>query len=117
TIVFHNKKGFSTEIEVSRFRYSSEYIKKYNYNDSTHKVENVLSEGRNKQFELFIRYEYKQTLFAKKEWKRFKPLIGLSATPFVQCTKFEPRISTAYASSKLSVGIFISLIPRIEYTL
>lgn len=116
-LVLYNKKGNSSEIEISRLRYSNNYNKEYNDIDSTGNVVNILSGNRIKQFELFIRYEYKLYMFKNKDWKTIKPIIGFSTTPFVQWSKLAPLLSTEYSSSKTSVGLYLSVIPRIEYVI
>lgn len=116
-LVFYNKKGNSFEIEISRLRFSNKFNKVYTLIDSTGNVSTILSGDNNKQFELFLRYEYKLYIFKKKDWKTIKPIIGFSATPFVQWSKYDPLLSTEYSSSKTTVGLYLSVIPRIEYVL
>lgn len=116
-IVFNNKNGNSNEIEISRVRYSNKYAKEYSVIDSTGAIENTLSGSYNKQFELFLRYEYKLHLFKKKDWETIKPILGFSATPFFQWNKSEPLRSYEYTSSNTSVGLYLSIVPRLEYVI
>ena len=116
-IVLNSKKGNSSEIEISRFRYSNKYAKEYSVIDSTGAVENTLSGSYNKQFELFLRYEYKLHLFKKKDWETIKPILGFSASPFFQWKKSEPLLSNEYTSSNTSVGLYLSIVPRVEYVI
>ncbi len=114
-IVFYNKKGNSTEIELSRLRYTNSFNEEYSVYDSTGMVYNTISGKYEKQFELFLRYEYKVSLFKKKNWKTIRPIIGFSAMPFVSWNKTQPLLSTEFETSKTIMGIYLSVIPRIEY--
>lgn len=116
-IVFNNKKGNSNELEISRFRFSNNYSKEYSILDSTGAVENTLPGSYNKEFELFFRYEYKLHLFKKKDWEKIKPILGFSATPFFQWNKSEPSRSNEFSSSNTSVGLYLSIVPRVEYVI
>lgn len=112
---FKTKKGNSYEIEVSRLKYSNNYNKEYIRFDSTGGIKTVLSGNNHKQFELYLRYEYKLNLFKSKDWEKFKPIIGLSATPFVTWNKSEPVLSTEFPISETVAGLYLSVVPRIEY--
>ena len=116
-LAFYTQKGNSSEIEISRFRYSNNYNKVYSVIDSTGSTVDVFSDDYEKQFELYLRYEYKLALFKKREWEKIKPVIGFSATPFIQWSKYQPLLSNEFSTSRTTVGIFISVIPRIEYKL
>lgn len=116
-LVFYTPNGNSSEIEISRFRFSNIYNKEYSLIDSIGAVENIFSEDHEKQFELFLRYEYKLALFKRKEWERIKPGIGFSASPYIQWNKRQPELSNEFATSRTTVGLFLSVIPRVEYKL
>lgn len=116
-LVFYSQNGNSSEIEISRFRFSNIYNKKYSLIDSIGAEETILSADYEKQFELFLRYEYKLALFKKKEWEKFKAIIGFSATPYFQWIKHQPEVSNEFSRSRTTVGLFMSVIPRVEYKL
>ena len=115
--VFYNKKGNSSEIEISRLNYTNNYIKEYTQLDSTGAIMHVISGHTKKEFDFHFRYEYQLRLFKKKDWKRINLSIGFSATPFVEWNKTEPTLSTEFVSSKTIIGVYLSVIPRIEYTI
>jgi hypothetical protein len=116
-LVFNTQSGNSSEIEISRFRFSNIYNKEYSTINSTGAVEDIISGDYKKQFELFLRYEYKIGLLKKKGWERFKPVIGFSATPYIKWNKNIPGLSNTFSTSRTTVGLFMSVIPRIEYKL
>lgn len=116
-IVFYNKKGNSSEIEISRLKYSNNYKEEYISLDSTGAKLTTVSGYTQKEFEFYFRYEYQLRLFKKKNWKTIKPSLGFSATPFVAWNKTEPVLSTEFASSKTIIGVYLSVIPRIEYAI
>ncbi len=116
-LVFNNKKGNSSEIEISRFRYKTVFDKKYNIYDSTGVVINTISGKNTKEFEVFIRYEYDIALFKKKEWKVLKPIIGFSAISFYKSQKSASLLSTDFPVSTSSMGVFLSVIPKLEYNI
>ena len=115
-MVFYSQNGNSNEIEISRFRLSNIYNKEYRLIDSLG-AEEIFSANYEKQFELFLRYEYKLALFKEKEWEKFKTVIGFSATPYFQWIKHQPEVSYEFSSSRTTVGLFLSVIPRVEYKL
>lgn len=112
--VFVNKKGNSSELELSRIGYYQNYDKEFTLIDSTGVEYNVEGAKQN-FFELFIRYEYKWHLFKKKKWEKFAPIIGVSATPFYQGSWIKSLKSTDFPISKMSYGMYFSAIPRLEY--
>lgn len=116
-IVFNNKKGNSNEIEISRFRFSNNYTNEYSVLDSSGAEIDEFPGNYNKDFELFLRYEYKQHLFKKKDWEKIKPILGFSATPFFQWNKSEPSRSNEFSSSNTFVGLYLSIVPRVEYVI
>jgi len=116
-LVFYTKKGNSSEIEISRLDYSNKLKKEYTLLDSTGVLLNVISGNVQKQFELYLRYEYKLRLFKNKDWKKLKPIIGFSGTPFVLWEKTEPLLNTEFEMSRTIVGLYLSVIPRIEYSI
>ncbi len=117
SIVFYNKKGNSSEIEISRLNFSNDYNKEYNELDSTGAILNTISESKQKHFDLYLRYEYKWRLFKKKDLGKFKTILGFSGTPFVSWNKYEPMLSSENPYSTTTVGIYLSVIPRIEYSI
>ncbi len=117
SLVFYTEKGNSSEIEISRLDYSNKYYKKYSLVDSTGKLLNVLSGNSQKQFELYLRYEYKLGLFKNKDWKKMKLILGFSGTPFVVWNKIDPVLSTEFTQKETTVGLYLSVIPRIEYSI
>lgn len=116
-IVFHNKKGNYSEIEISRLNYKSTYNEDYFVLDSSDSHNDVLSSEYKMQFEIFLRYEYKIVLFKKKDWKKLKPIIGFSATPFYHWEKEEPMVSSGFSKSASYFGLSLSLVPRVRYNL
>jgi hypothetical protein len=98
-------------------RYSLLYNKEYSVVDSIGALENIISEDYEKLFEFYLRYEYKLALFKKKGWEKFKPVIGFSASPYIQWNKHQPGLSNAFPTSRTTVGLFMSVIPRVEYQL
>ena len=116
-LVFFNRKGNSSEIEISRFKYLNKFNKVYTVIDSTDAVGSTLLGSYDKQFELFVRYEYRLHLLKNKNEKALKPIIGFSATPFFQWNISDPVLSNEYPSSKASIGLYLSVIPRIEYAI
>ena len=116
-LVFYTQKGNSNEIEISRFSYSNNYNKVYSVIDSSGATVDVFSDDYEKKFELFLRYEYKLALFKKRDWEKIKPVIGFSATPYIQWNKYQPLLSNEFNTSRTTVGVFLSVIPRIEYKL
>ena len=117
SLVFYSKKGNSSEIEISRLDYSNKYNEKYTILDSTGAILNVMSGNTHKQFELYLRYEYRLKLFKKKDWKKTKLILGFSGTPFVVWDKTEPVLNTEFTKHKTIVGFYLSVIPRIEYSI
>lgn len=117
SLVFYTKKGNSSEIEISRLDYSHKFNKEYTLLDSTGALLNVISGNTQKQFELYLRYEYKLRLFKKKDWEKIKPIIGFSGTPFVIWDKIDPLLNTEFKKTKTIVGLYLSVIPRIEYSI
>ncbi len=116
-LVFQDRKGNSSEIELSRLRYANNYSNEYSVIDSTGAEINEYPGSYKKEFELFIRYEYKLHLFKKKDWETIIPILGFSATPFFQWNKSEPLRSYEYTSSNTSLGLYLSIIPRVEYVI
>jgi len=116
-IVFHNKKGNSSEIEISRLNYKTSYTEDYYILDSTDSHIDVFSSLYKMQFEIFLRYEYKILLFKKKDWEKLKPIIGFSATPFYHWEKEAPMVSSSFSKSASSIGLSLSLVPRVRYNL
>ncbi len=114
---FYNKNGNFSELEISRIRFGSDFTKEYNYEDSTGRIINVLSEGSVKEFEFFLRYEYNVKLFKNKHWKNLSTSLGFSATPFFTWSKRIPSTSNEFMTSTTSVGLYLSVIPGIEYRL
>ena len=117
SLVLYTKKGNSSEIEISRLDYSNKFNKEYTLLDSTGAVLNVISGNTQKQFELYLRYEYKLRLFKKKDWEKVKLIIGFSGTPFVLWEKTTPILSTEFEKTKTIIGFYLSVIPRIEYSI
>jgi hypothetical protein len=116
-IVFHNSKGNSHELELSRLSYKNSYIKKYYVKDSSENHIDIYSGELKAQFEVFLRYEYKILLFKKKDWKKLRPIIGFSATSFYHWEKEEPMMSSLFSESISSLGLSLSLVPRVRYNL
>ncbi len=117
SLVFYTKKGNSSEIEISRLDYSNKFNKEYTLLDSTGSLLNVISENTQKQFELYLRYEYKLRLFKNKDWEKIKPVIGFSGTPFIIWDKIDTLLNTEFKKTKTIVGLYLSVIPRIEYSI
>jgi len=117
SLVFYTKKGNSSEIEISRLKYSNNFNQEYTQLDSSGAILNIFAGNTQKRFELYLRYEYKLSLFKKKDWKKIKPIIGFSGTPFLTWDKTEPILNTEFTKNRTIVGLFLSVIPRIEYSI
>jgi len=113
--IHYNKKDNSSEIEISRLKFENDYVKEYTVEDSTGEMIEVLSGAIVKQFELFLRYEYKVRLFKDKDWEKINPSIGFSATPFFKWYRNDPLVTTEFSSSNTDIGVYFSVIPGIEY--
>lgn len=116
-IVFYNKKGNSSEIELSRLSYKNAFNKKYYVLDSTASHIAVFSGEYKQQFDIFLRYEYKIFLFKKNEWEKLKTIIGFSAMPFYHWEKEDPLLSSGFSTSSSYIGLSLALVPRIEYNI
>ena len=110
-LAFHGRKGNSSEIELSRLRYANNYSNEYSVIDSSGAEIDEYPGNYKKEFESYIRYEYKLHLFKKKDWETIKPILGFSATPFFQWNKSEPLLSNEYTSSNTSEGLYLSIVP------
>ena len=117
SFVIHNSKGNSHEFELTRVFYQNNYQKTYDEIDSTGNVANIVSGELIKQFQLHLRYEYVWSLFKQKDWKKLNGFLGFSASPFYKWNKQEPLTSMSYTKSEKSMGLYFSVIPRVQYNI
>lgn len=116
-IVFRNQKGNSHELELSRLWIQKQTTETYDVLDSTGQIVNTISGETVNRFHIQLRYEYTIGLFKKKNWVKLNPSIGFSAAPFYRWEKYSYPISTQFPISKSSLGIYLAVIPRIQYNL
>lgn len=116
-VVFHNKKGNSHELELSRLWMQKQFLETYDVLDSTGQTVNIVSGETVSRFHIQLRYEYTIGLFKKKNWKKLNSAIGFSAAPFYKWEKYSYSVSMPFPVSKSAFGIYLAVIPRIQYNL
>jgi len=108
-------KGNSSELEISSLNYKKQVHSHLVVRDTSLNFITASAGNIKSTFHVFLRYEYKVSLFKKKRFENFDASLAFSASPFYIWNEYEPYSSTEFAYSNSTVGVLLSLIPRFEY--
>lgn len=112
-----NPRGNAHYLEISRLRYDNDYSEEYFYVDSTGVASPAIAGEDVRHFECYLRYEYSLGLFKRRNWEKLGLSLGFSACPFFNRNKTIPLLSSEYPITTTSTGVYLSVIPRIEYNI
>ena len=105
-LVINRKDGDFWEFEVSHMKYRA-------YHQNADENRNIFP-GNVMELELLFRAEFNHR-FYKEKFKKLRPIIGLSVTPFFQRHAYSTQNLNGFPYSTTKLGAYLSVIPRFEY--
>lgn len=111
---FVRQNGNFHEIELSEFSFNKTNNKSSLTNNSG-TLYSVDGE-RVTNYSISLRYEY-GFMFLKKANSKIHPYLGVSIHPYYSYTNSNPLLSTFYRTSETSIGVNVSIVPRIQWNI
>ena len=112
----NNEKGNFHEFEISRVKFSSGKYTFFN-EDSAGTIGKESFIATENSLHLALRYEYALKLNLGSESSRLIAYLGFAGSPYFKTVKIKPEVSESFSESQSQLGLVLSVVPHITYSL
>lgn len=112
----YNEKGNFHEFEISRIKFTSGRYTFFN-EDSAGTIGNANFSAAENSLHLGLRYEYAIRLNLGSESSKLSAYLGFAGSPYFKSVNIKPEVSESFSESQSQLGLVLSLVPHITYSL